>query len=190
MTDEITSLKPPTHHSSQAQSPLIGPYDFNDYSQVILNGTFDIDSITDDIELQDIVKAMRYNNPDDPPDVDCTITIEQLRQGFRDANESTASSPTGLHYGHWKSLLHDEDLFLPFGLMIMFAGKFGVPLTEWEEAVQPIAEKDPGNPKIMQMRCLCLLDSAMDMLFRITFGHQMLHTAARIGHLSPYQFGA
>jgi len=49
--------------------------------------------------------------------------------------------------------------------MIIFAGKFGVPLAEWEDAVQPIAEKDPGNPKITQMRCLCLLDSAMNMLF-------------------------
>jgi len=105
---------------------------------------FDIDSITNDIDLQDVLKAMRYDNPD----VDCTITIEQLQQGFRDASESTSSCPSGIHYGHWKSLLHDEDLFLPFGLMIMFAGKFGVPPEEWEEAVQPIAEKDPGNLNI------------------------------------------
>jgi len=127
---------------------LIGPYDFNEHSQAILNGTFDIDSITEDINLRDVVKAMRYENPDDPPEIDCTITIEQLQKGFRDASESTASSPSGLHYGHWKSLLHDDDLFLPFGLMIIFAGKFGVPPAEWEEAVKPIAEKDPGNLKI------------------------------------------
>jgi len=99
-------------------------------------------------------------------------------------------SPSGLHYGHWKSLLHDDDLFLPYGLMIIFAGKFGVPPSQWEEAVQPIIEKDPGNPKITKMRNLCLLDSAMNMLFPIVFGHQMLHKASKLGILSQYQFGA
>jgi len=94
------------------------------------------------------VKAMRYDDPTNPPTIDCSITINQLQKGFRDTKESTASSPSGLHYGHWKSLLHDDDLFLPYGLMIIFAGKFGVPPIEWEEAVQPIIEKDPGNPKI------------------------------------------
>jgi len=46
---------------------LVGPYDFNKHSQAILNGTFDINSITDNIELQDVVKAMCYDNPDEPP---------------------------------------------------------------------------------------------------------------------------
>jgi len=169
---------------------LIGPYDFNEHAQDILNGTFDIDSITDNIELRDIVKAMRYDNPSNPPNIDCSISIKQLKQGFKDANESTSSSPTGLHYGHWKSLLHDDDLFLPYGLMIIFAGKFGIPPSQWEEAVQPIIEKDPGNPKITRMRRLCLLDSAMNMLFCIIFGHRMLHKASELGILSQYQFGA
>jgi len=106
---------------------LIGPYNFNEHAQDILNGTFNIDSITDDIELRDVVKAMRYDDPSNPPNIDCSISIEQLKQGFKDTNESTSSSPTGLHYGHWKSLLHDDDLFLPYGLMIIFAGKFGIP---------------------------------------------------------------
>jgi len=106
-----------------------------------------------------------------PLEVDCTITIKQLQQGFRDTKESMSSSLSCLHYSHWKSLLDDDDLFLPFGLMIIFADKFGVPLVEWEEAVQPIAEKDPGNPKITRMCCLCLLNSKMNMLFQITFSH-------------------
>jgi len=74
--------------------------------------------------------------------------------------------------------------------MIIFAGKFGVPPSQWEEAVQPIIEKDPGNPKITRMRRLCLLDSTMNMLFRIVFGHRMLHKASELGILSQYQFGA
>jgi len=133
---------------------------------------------------------MHYDNPDNPPEVNCTITIKQLQQGFRDAKESTSSSLSGLHYGHWMSFLHDDDLFLLFGLMIIFAGKFGVPPKEWEEAVQPIAEKDPSNPKITRMRHLCLLNSTMNMFFQITFGHQILYMASQQGIHSPHQFGA
>jgi len=73
-----------------------------------------------------MIKAMHYEDPAHPPKVDCSITIKQLQKGFRNASKSTSSSPTGLHYGHWKSLLHDDDLFQPCGLMIIFAGKFRV----------------------------------------------------------------
>jgi len=83
-------------------------------------------SITDNLELQDMIKAMHYEDPAHPPKVDCSIPIKQLQKGFRNASKSTSSSPTGLHYGHWKSLLHDDDLFQPCGLMIIFAGKFRV----------------------------------------------------------------
>jgi len=47
------------HFSQAADAPfasgpvanLIGPYDFNEHAQAILDGTFDIDSITDNIKL-------------------------------------------------------------------------------------------------------------------------------------------
>ena len=187
------------HHFSQAdQTPFvagpiaefIGPYEFNEYSEQILQGTFDVDAITNNIEVRDIVKAMRYEDPTSPAEFNCNLTMEQLKTGFRNAKESTASSPTGLHYGIWKSLLHDDDLFKPFGSMIQFAFQWGVPPKQWECIVQPLLEKDPGDPKVTRLRRISLVDSAMNMGFRIIYGHRMMKAAERNSSFDPNQHGA
>ena len=99
----------------------IGPFEFNEYSKQILQGTFDIESLTKSVEVIDIVKAMSYVNPTNLPEFDCTLMVPDLHEQFEKVKESTASSPTGLHYGHWKMLSKDEDTFEPFAMMISFA---------------------------------------------------------------------
>jgi hypothetical protein len=62
-------------HFSQASNTLfvsgpiakfLGPHEWNKVSEQILTGTFDIDSITDDINVRDIVKAMSHHDPANP----------------------------------------------------------------------------------------------------------------------------
>jgi hypothetical protein len=122
---------------------LIGPFEFNEYSQQILHGEFDIDSISDDIQLRSIVKAMAHLNPANPIEADSELTIDKLKTGFSYIKESTSSNPDGLHHGHWKTLIKDEDAFEPNALMIMFAFKFGEPPDAWTSSHQIILGKDP-----------------------------------------------
>ena len=144
-------------HFSQAEdTPLalgpiankIGPFEFNEYSKQILQGTFDIESLTDSVEVIDIVKAMSYVNPTNPLEFNCALTVPDLSEQFEKVKESTASSPTRLHYGCWKMLSKDEDTFEPFAMMISFAFRWGMPPMAWETVVQPVLEKDKGSPKI------------------------------------------
>ena len=186
------------HFSQASDTPFatgpiadkVGPFEQNEFSDKILQGTFDIDSLTNSIEVRDIVKGMSYQDPSNLPEFDCTITVAQLKEQFKSAKESTASSPNGLHYGHWKTLLWDDDIFFPFASMISFAFKWGVPPKAWETAVQSVLEKDQGSPKITWLRWIVLLDAAMNMGFRIIFGHRMMKMATKMGLLSPYQFGS
>jgi len=168
----------------------IGPFEFNECSKQILAGTFDVDSIVDNVDVRDIVKAMSYDNPSQPTKFDCTLTLDQLKDGFKRVNESTASSPTGMHYGIWKTLLKSEKLFRPYGNMIAFAFQWGVPPKQWEYLIQPIIEKDPGSPKVTRLQRISLVDAAMNMGFRIIFGHRMMKAATKNGSISEYQFGA
>ena len=126
----------------------MGPFEQNKFSDKILQGTFDIDLLTNLIEVHDIVKGMSYQDPSNLPEFDCTITIAQLKEQFKSTKESTTSSPNGLHYGHWKTLLRDDNIFFPFASMISFVFKWGVLPKAWETAVQPVLEKDQGSPKI------------------------------------------
>jgi hypothetical protein len=162
---------------------LIGPFEFNESSQQILRGKFDIDSISDDIQLRSIIKAMAHSNPANPIETDSKLTIDKLKTGFSYIKESTSSNPDGLHHGHWKTLIKDDDAFEPYALMIMFAFKFGEPPDTWMSSHQIILGNDsPGEPiKINRIRRIQLVCAAMIMGCQIICGHEMLHQAVRQG---------
>jgi hypothetical protein len=125
---------------------VIGPFEFNESSQQILRGEFDIDSISDDIQLRSIIKAMAHSNQANPTETDSKLTIDKLKTGFSYIKESTSSNPDGLHHGHWKTLIKDDDAFEPYALMIMFAFKFGEPPDTWTSSHQIFLERTPlGN---------------------------------------------
>jgi hypothetical protein len=66
-----------------ASSPIaehLGPYEFNEYSQQILQGEFDINSITDNIQLRAIVKAMSHSDPTNPISSDSKLTSDRQTQ--------------------------------------------------------------------------------------------------------------
>jgi hypothetical protein len=137
-------------HTPFASGPVadvLAPFEFNEVSQQILRGEFDIDSITKDIQLCSIIKAMSHSDPTNPIEADSELTIEKLKQGFSYIKESTSSNPEGLHHGIWKTLIKDEDAFKPYALMIMFAFKYGEPPNVWTNSHQIILGKDnPGKP--------------------------------------------
>jgi hypothetical protein len=65
-------------HTPFASGPvahILGSFEFNKVSQKILRGEFDIDSITDDIQLCSIIKAMSHSNPTNPIKADSKLTI-------------------------------------------------------------------------------------------------------------------
>jgi hypothetical protein len=101
---------------------LLGPHEWNEVSEQILAGTFDIDSITKDVDVRDIVKAMSHHDPPNPLTSDSQLTIEKLRDGFELVKESTSSNPEGLHHGHENykcSILNVVELVC---IMIPFSG--------------------------------------------------------------------
>jgi hypothetical protein len=51
-------------------------------SQQILRGEFDIDSISNDIQLHSIIKAMSHSDPANPIEADSELMIENLKQDF------------------------------------------------------------------------------------------------------------
>jgi hypothetical protein len=128
-------------HTPFANGPvadILGPFEFNEVSQQILRGEFDIDSITKDIQLRSIIKAMSHSDPTNPIEADSELTIEKLKQGFSYIKETTSSNPEGLHHGIWKTVIKDEDPFKPYALMIMCAFKYGEPPDVWTNSQPPI----------------------------------------------------
>lgn len=172
-------------------SERIGPFEYNETSESILNGTYPIEEITNNLEVIDLVKVMSRPNSAVPVEDQGSLSLEQLRKGFLSLKEGTSSSPEGLHHGHWKTLAADEEAFKPFGYMIMFASRWTEIPTAWQTAVQVILGKDPGeHTKMTRIRRIQLVSAAMNMGFRMIWGHEMMKTARRLGLLSEVQFGA
>jgi hypothetical protein len=85
---------------------------------------------------------MAHSNPVNPIEADSELTIDKLKTGFSCSKESTSLNPEGLHHGHWKTLVKDDDSFEPYALMIVFAFKFGEPPDVWANSHQIILGKD------------------------------------------------
>jgi hypothetical protein len=66
-------------HTPFASGPVadvLGPFELNEVSQQILHGKFDIGSISDDIQLHSIIKAMSHSDPTNPIEADSKLTIK------------------------------------------------------------------------------------------------------------------
>jgi hypothetical protein len=134
---------------------------------------------------------MSHHDPPNTLTPDSQLTIEKLRDGFKQVKESTSSNPEGLHHGHWKSLIYDDKAFEPFALMIMFAFRWGKPPKVWANSLQICLPKDePNMPiRINLIRHIQLVCAALNMGFRIIWGHKMMQRAIKAGHVSDYRFG-
>jgi hypothetical protein len=168
---------------------LMGPFAQNSTTEDILNGTFDSSHLDTFVETKDLLHALRYADPAHPPELDCLLTLKDLRDAYKHISESTASSPSGIHYGHYRTLLRDNNLFDTYGLMTIFAFQWGVVPKRWLSAVQILLEKDPGNPRITRLRRIQLLESDMNTGFKVIWGHRLLNKATEMGLISDWQFG-
>ena len=84
----------------------IGPFADNEYCEAVLNGTFDFTDIAEITEVKDLISGMQYPDPANPtPMIDSTIDAEGFISAISHTRERTSSSPSGRHYGHYRSLL-------------------------------------------------------------------------------------
>jgi hypothetical protein len=102
-----------------------------------------------DIEVHDIIRGMRYPDLAKPTEpIDTTITTDTFSQAIAHTRERTSSSPSGRHYGHYRTLLRDENLIGDIAALANFCFRWGKTLTRWEKVTQPLIPKDPGTPRI------------------------------------------
>jgi hypothetical protein len=185
------------HFSQAADTPfvtgpladILGPFHQTTTTEQILTGTFAAERLNLLTETQDLLRALRYTNPSNPPALDSVLTLKDLREAYAHMREDTASSPSGIHYGHYRTMLRDPSIFDTYGLMTIFAFQWGVVPTRWLSAVQILLEKDPGRPRISRLRRIQLLEADMNTGFKVIWGHRLLNKATQLGLISDCQYG-
>ena len=110
----------------------------------ILKGEFKYDTdVMDDIqassEMKSFIGALKTpisgKTGKYVPTMDTTMDIEQHREVFKKTRESTASSPSGIHYGHYIAAF-ENDLLSEVNMIFMVVHfQVGLPLSRWTQSL-------------------------------------------------------
>ena len=118
------------------------------------------------------------------------ITIEEFQYFFRKKRESTESSPSTRHLGHYKVAAYNNDLSYMYVTMINIGLVCGIAMTRWKHAIDIMIEKDKGSPKLHRLRVIQLLEADLNFCLSLVFGKRMMKFATQYCGLSENQYGS
>ena len=106
------------------------------------------------------------------------------------SKEKTSSSPSGRHYGHYKSLLHSAPTILK-GIykLLSLSLQYGIVLDRWKKTITTVICKDDNTPYIHRLRPLHIVESELQFFSKIQWSYKLIHQAEHNKNISPSQYG-
>jgi len=140
----------------------------------ILDGTYEyppwFDGPTREI-LQECA-AIRTKVPKDS--VQLTISPEDWSNHWRGAKESTSSSISGRHFGHYKAGLQSQYITYLHALQSTLVVKSGIVLERWANGLSVMLQKIFGCSLITKLRSILLMEADFNATNKIEYGVRML----------------
>ena len=133
-------------------------------------------------ELLHFLKAAR--RPHGAQDIPFTMSFEHFRKFCERQDEKKTSSPSGLHYGHYKTLTWDELLLRIKYKIIEIAYKHGVLLRRWTILWEVLLQKKE-RAFIHKFRNITLIEGDIQYLMKAIWSQTMMK--AITSHLHPNQ---
>ena len=113
------------------------------------------------------------------------FTVDEVKK----ERETTSTSPSGRHLGHYKSILkrdgtgkeeHKESVDEIFGTqtaLMNIAFKHGLSYKRWQNVKTILVEKDPGQPYLHQIRTIQIYESNLKLGIKIIWARRMMWNA-------------
>jgi hypothetical protein len=189
---EEALLKRNQNHYAQAEHTematpvtrnLMGNSGTSSFCDKILDGTADLSLFSPSL------KAI-FQQLENPPDIaiNNVITYEDFKDALKCWNEKTSMSPSGRHLGHYIRLMTKisdetddmgEVILQLHHKMLKMAQLRRRPYERWKKETKVMLEKDPGDPRIDQLRIICLYEADYNLNLKIMWAHWMVKTAER-----------
>jgi hypothetical protein len=118
------------------------------------------------------------------------ITDEDFVSTYKKAHESTTSSPSGRHIGHYKAILKDPTLVTMQADMMPLPFQVGFAPERWKRVVDIMLEKIPGDSRSHKLRIIALFESDLTHAKRVLIGRRILHLMEDFKMLPSMQFGS
>jgi ribonuclease HI len=187
-----------------AREPLIshfGPHGTNENAEALYQGTIgELPPVNEYTML-----VLEQLASDRLPTFDYTISKEEILHVFRHWRESTSTSASGKHLGHYRVFatnpkvlepnnqdkMNDPQILLHFVYVLLnHSLKTGKPLRRWLKAISVMLEKIPGLPLPAKLRIIHLFEADYGLAGRIIWAQRMMTNAEQHGYLSTEQHGS
>ena len=185
------------HYMQASETPLADAYWYDKLNPC---------SITDD-DVQDILNGAVTNDPTLHPSSKCffqeisdnvipdmppslsDITSTKFRSFYSTTKESTSSSPSGLHVGHWKAAATCESISFILTSIINIAVTNSYTLRRWKRVIGVLLEKTKGKPTIHKFRTIHLVESDLNFVMRLLWGKSLMMWGEKNGAIHDNQYG-
>jgi hypothetical protein len=118
------------------------------------------------------------------------IMKEEFISSYKAAKESTSSSPSGRHIGHYKGIVNDPTLVSMHASMMSIPFHVGIVPDRWKRITDIMLEKTPGDSRCHRLRIIALFESNLSHAKRILIGHKIAHHLEYNNMILEMQFGS
>ena len=179
-----------TPFAAGSKAQYLGENGHSDFTERVLNNGYlpELDDV--DPVVKRYIEGLAYSRIDIPDSVDTNLTLEEYRKFWKKKKELTVTSPFGLHIGHFKSVLDEDDILEVHMQLMLIPFEYTYAPKRWLSTVQVMLEKNPGNPWSHRLRIIELFDSQLNAAMQIFFGRRMMYNALDKEEMHPSTFGS
>jgi hypothetical protein len=153
----------------------LGHFADTEAAQKILDGTYVFPADTDPALKDILVEAARIRVEfEDCPASPNPVTVEEFIDFWHSANQRTASSDSGRHFGHYIAASDDPEVALLHVESLNIASARGLPLDRWKSGLTVLIEKVAGNIFVDKLRAICLLEADFNWWLKLIFARRMM----------------
>ena len=122
--------------------------------------------------------------------VDTVISRKAFIKTIKAWKESTSTSPSGRHLGHYRTAILDEDVAQLHTNLLNIPIAYGFAPDRWLLSVTPLIEKDEGLPYLTRLRVIHLFEADYNLFLKLIYGRRLVKNAEKSNFLNDQQHGS
>ena len=121
-------------------------------------------------------------------EVDIVVSIEDFQHYWKRAEEKTAASFSGVHFGHYKAIAHSDILSKVHALKLTLISKTGSAPNGWARGLSVMLEKIAGVTLVTKLKAIMLMEADFNYHNRLIFRSWMMDLARKHDMISKEIF--
>ena len=122
--------------------------------------------------------------------VDPVISVKAFVKTIKAWKETTSTSPSGRHLGHYRTAILDPRVARLHTDMLNIPIASGFAPDRWLLSVTPLIEKDEGLPYLTRLRVIHLFEADYNLFLKLVYGRRMVQNAEKANALNDQQHGS